>query len=249
MSTTAPALAHSVAWHDLECGHYTADLGLWRSLAAQAGRREPARVLDVGAGTGRVALTLARAGHEVTALERDPELLDALARRGTGLAGLHPLLGDARGFVIDGPPFDLCLVPMQTLQLFGGARERARFLRSAQAHLRPGGLLACAIVTSLDEFDADTGDPLPSPDTARVAGLLYASRARRVAVQERTIAIERERSIPALGVRERDAVTLARIATAQLEREMERAGLRPLRPLEVPATSEHVGSEVVLASA
>ena len=47
-----------VVWHDVECGRYDADLPLWRELAASA--RRP--VLDVGAGTGRVALDLARAG-------------------------------------------------------------------------------------------------------------------------------------------------------------------------------------------
>ena len=41
-----------VVWHDVECGRYSADLALWRELAA----REPGPVLDVGAGTGRVAL-------------------------------------------------------------------------------------------------------------------------------------------------------------------------------------------------
>ena len=45
-------------WHDVECGAYEADLELWRELAREA----PEGVLDVGAGTGRVALRLARAG-------------------------------------------------------------------------------------------------------------------------------------------------------------------------------------------
>ena len=67
-----------VVWHDVECGRYTADLDLWRELAAG----EPGPVLDVGAGTGRVALALARAGHDVTALDREPELLEALGRTG-----------------------------------------------------------------------------------------------------------------------------------------------------------------------
>ena len=47
---------------------------------AGAERARRARVLDVGAGTGRVALELARAGHEVTAVDLDPTLLDAPAR-------------------------------------------------------------------------------------------------------------------------------------------------------------------------
>jgi precorrin-6B methylase 2 len=70
----------TVIWHDLECGAYAEDLPLWRSLAASRG--DP--LLDVGAGTGRVALDLAAAGYQVTALDRDPELLDALQRRALG---------------------------------------------------------------------------------------------------------------------------------------------------------------------
>ena len=55
-------------------------------------RARPARSWTSGAGTGRVALALARAGHDVTALDREPELLAALAARGgrRGLAVARP---------------------------------------------------------------------------------------------------------------------------------------------------------------
>ena len=84
---------------------------------------------------------------------------------------------DARSFDLDRRDFALCLVPMQTLQLLGGAAERVEFLRCARAHLRPGGLLACAIVTELDPFDIADGSPGPSPETARVGETLYVSQA------------------------------------------------------------------------
>jgi 2-polyprenyl-3-methyl-5-hydroxy-6-metoxy-1,4-benzoquinol methylase len=74
--------ASVVIWHELECGRYRADLDLWRELAGAA--RGP--VLEIGAGCGRVALKLARAGHEVTALDRDAQLLAALRQAAGGLA-------------------------------------------------------------------------------------------------------------------------------------------------------------------
>ncbi|MFM9139047.1 MAG: hypothetical protein ACKOTH_00540, partial [Solirubrobacterales bacterium] len=50
-------------WHEVECGGYEADMALWERLAA----RFPGPILDVGSGTGRVALRLATAGASVVA--------------------------------------------------------------------------------------------------------------------------------------------------------------------------------------
>jgi len=54
----------AVIWHDVECGGYEGDLALWRELAAAGGP-----ILDLGCGTGRVALDLARRGHRVHGLD------------------------------------------------------------------------------------------------------------------------------------------------------------------------------------
>ena len=75
--------AGHVLWHDLECGPYRADLPLWRWLAG----REGGPVLDVGAGTGRVTLELAREGHELVALDRDAGLLRELKPARERVAG------------------------------------------------------------------------------------------------------------------------------------------------------------------
>ena len=82
------ALADVVLWHDIECGSYAADLPLWREWAAAA----DGEVLDVGAGTGRVTLDLARRDRAVTALDHDETLLAELRRR---------FVRDASGFRVE----------------------------------------------------------------------------------------------------------------------------------------------------
>ena len=255
-----------VVWHDLECGSYDADLPLWRELADRSAldsRR--ARVLDVGAGSGRVALALARAGHRVTAVDLDRDLLGALKKRAAGL-GVETLCADARTFELSRADFDLCLLPMQTVQLFGGSVERTAFLRRAGAHLRPGGLLALAIVTAVEPFDCDEGDPGPAPELARVDGILYSSRATRVCSLGDRVLIERERRIcpdrasgpanalddwpsPAGRPAERNVVELHCLGASQLEREAVGAGLHPESIRELAPTQDHVGSTVVILRA
>jgi SAM-dependent methyltransferase len=246
-----------VIWHDLECGSYRADLVLWRELAgAQDGS-----ILDVGAGTGRVALDLALAGERVTALDLDPDLLSALNDR-AGELQVETVCTDARSFDLDRHDFGLCLVPMQTLQLLGASAARASFLRCARAHLRSGGLLACAIVTELEPFDMADGSPGPSPETARVGETLYVSQATSVRVLPQQIVIERERRIVPSGTdqagegyltcepaSERNLIELARFSARELEREASQVGLHPEPAREIGPTDEHVGSTVVMLRA
>jgi SAM-dependent methyltransferase len=246
-----------VIWHDLECGSYRADLPLWRELAERCG--DP--ILDVGCGTGRVALDLADAGHRVTALDLDPDLLGALGDR-SGELSVQAVCADARSFALSRRDFALCLMPMQTLQLLGDATERTAFLRCARVHLRPGGLLACAIVTELDPFDAADGSPGPTPETRSVGETLYISQATSVTVLPRRVVIERsQRSISADARErsdggsadqptvERNVIELARVSVAELEREGLEAGFRPEPALVIEPTDEHVGSLVVMLRA
>ncbi len=245
------ALSRAVIWHELECGSYRADLKLWRELAdSPPGGRSDGPILDVGAGSGRVALDLARAGHRVCALDRDAELLHVLAERAKGLA-LETICADARTFELERRRFRLCIVPMQTIQLLGGSRGRLEFLRRARAHLRPGGVLACAIVTELEPFDCGAGDAGPTAETVRVEGTLYSSRATLVRVRRGSITIEREREIlaPRRPAVELDVIQLDRLSAAQLEREGVKAGLAPAPPRLIAATEDHVGSTVVMLRA
>ena len=234
-----------IVWHDVECGGYTQDLPLWRRLAAT----ESGPVLDVGAGTGRVALELARAGHQVTALDIDGELLGELGARAAreGLE-VRTEQADAAGFELPGPPFGLILVPMQTIQLLPGREARAAFFASARAHLATGGLVALAVNEEVVPFEADPHDPL-APDIGVRDGWRYLSYP--VAIRERgdEVVLERMRlRVAPDGASEgvEDSIALATIAAAELEREGSIAGLRPEPRGEITETTAHLGSTVVL---
>jgi SAM-dependent methyltransferase len=234
-----------VIWHDIECGGYDLDLPLWRELAT----REGSPILDVGAGTGRVALDLARRGHEVVALDLSAELLDALRERAAGLA-VTTIAADARDFSID-RRFPLIVVPMQTLQLLGGAGGRARFLHRAREHLAPGGLLAIALADALECFDEEHDQP-PPPDLREVAGVVYASRPVAVRDLGDRAAIDRVRQIVALDgtlTTLDNVVELDRIEPDELEDQAAAFGLRAELPRRIPQTLEYVGSTVVMLRA
>ena len=237
-------------WHDLECGGYSADLPLWRRLADAAGSDESAHelVLEIGAGSGRVALDLAAGGHAVTAIDIDRDLVDVLRARAAG-TGIEAVCADARTFDLGRHDFGICVAPMQTVQLLGGEAPRTEFLRRARAHLRPGGLLACAIVTDFECFDCRNGGDGPAPETVVLDGLTYVSRAVRVAAGDGTMLIERERSILRRGREtpcERDLIELDLLTVGQLERDGAKAGLRPAPARRIAATDEHLASDVVV---
>ncbi|HSO99506.1 MAG TPA: class I SAM-dependent methyltransferase [Solirubrobacteraceae bacterium] len=235
--------APPVIWHDLECGSYAEDLPLWRELAARHG--DP--VLDLGAGTGRVALDLARAGHRVTALDRDAELLAALEDRGTGLP-VETVLGDVREFAL-GRRFPLCLVPMQTIQLLADSAERLRCLRCVRTHLASGAIAAFAISEALEPFDPGPGVRLPLPDLRELDGVVYSSQPTAVRSGEGAYVLERRREIVQGDGHhsvDEDRIRLAALSSDQLEREGERAGLSPRPRHAIAATSDYVGSTVVM---
>lgn len=231
--------AGGVLWHDLECGAYQADLAVWEGLAEAA----EAPTLDLGCGTGRVALHLARLGHRVTGIDLDPGLVAAFNDRADGLPA-EALIADAREFDL-GAEFGLALAPMQLVQLFEGPEERFRFLGCVARHLRRGGLAGLAIV---ERLPAPTDWPPPLPDAREVEGWVHSSLPLETAVDGEQIVVRRLRQSvsPDGGLSEDvDEVALSALPASLLESEAERAGFRPGGRHEIAATEEHVGSTVV----
>jgi SAM-dependent methyltransferase len=239
----APGTSLAVIWHDVECGAYDADLPLWRELAGEAG----GAILDVGAGTGRVALDLARRGHEVIALDGDRDLLAALRERAGDLP-VTTVHADARDFDL-GRRVAQVIVPMQTLQLLGGPAGRGAFLGCAARHLAPGGLLVAALADALQGVGDEADIERPMPDVREVAGTVYASHPLRVRREPGGVVIERLReTVDRAGRRtaQGDETRLDDLDGETLAAEAAPYGFVAQPGRDVPATDEYVGSEVVV---
>ena len=247
--------SEAAIWHDVECGSYSADLPLWEELAERCG----GPVLELGCGTGRVALHLARRGYRVYGLDRDPQLLDALAERAADLRpsgvgtkpaaapdpGVVPVQADARSFEL-AEPVALTLAPTHLLQLLPDESERMECLRSVAAALRPGGLFAASIIEGMPEAD---GAPPPLPDVREVDGWVYSSLAVEAAVGPGEIVVRRLRhAVSPDGElsEEPNEVRIATFSASSLEADAEAVGLIPAGRREIPETDLHVGSLVVL---
>jgi SAM-dependent methyltransferase len=239
--------AEAAAWHDVECASYSADLPLWRELAAERG----GPVLDIGCGTGRVALELAAQGHEVVGIDADGELVATLNARASeaGLAA-RALTADARTFTLD-RRFPLALLPMQVAQLLGGPSGRAAMLATVAARLEPRGLLAIALADPFDAVPAGESRP-PLPDVLELDGWVLSSTPVAVRDEGDAFAIDRLRQAvsPAGEITEELAtIVLEGCAPVTLIAEGEAAGLRALPTRYVPSTADYVGSTVVMLEA
>ena len=241
MSVKTPAEA--VIWHDVECGAYEADLPLWSEMAVAAG----GPVLELGAGTGRVAMHLARGGFRVTAIDRSAELIEELQRRAAAV-DLHAETADASSFEL-GERFDLIIAPMQLIQLLDGPVARGQCLRAAAAHLAPGGRFALAIVE-----DPQIGVPESPqlPDVREIDGWIYSSLPLGVRIEDDSLIVERLRQTvaPDGGLDETQSSDRLRLIDAgELEAEAREAGLTPVKRRVVQPTEAHIGSTVVVLEA
>jgi SAM-dependent methyltransferase len=242
-------LTASVAiWHDVECASYEADLPLWRELAEEAG----GPVLDLGCGTGRVALDLAARGHDVTGVDSEPSFTAALAARARERSlRVHAETADARSFELGGRRFALAIAPMQVAQLLGGPEGRKGMLASVHRHLHPGGVLAIALADPFEGVPDDEEMAPPLPDVREEDGWVYSSTPVNVREEPGATAIDRLRqAVSPTGELDESMATirLDSVPPEQLEAEARTEySIRPRR--HVPATTDYVGSVVVVLEA
>ncbi len=144
-----------------------------RALAATAsGAERPPTLLELGVGTGRLALPLAAAGVSVTGLDSSEAMLDVL-RAKEGAAAVRVVVGDMERPLPDGP-FDVILVARNTLfNLTTEVAQRACLAEVARV-LAPGGCLVVEAFVPSDEDGPTSSVEVRSISADRV--LLFVDR-------------------------------------------------------------------------
>jgi SAM-dependent methyltransferase len=145
--------------YDLEYGHGY-DLPFWSALA----EREGGPVVEWGAGTGRLAIPLARAGFDVTAVEVSEKMLEKGREKN---ATVRWIRGDMRSAKLE-RRYELAVCAFNSFLCLLSVDDALSFLHNAREHLQPGGLLGIEVSTFAPEELCDApGSPTLRHDFTR----------------------------------------------------------------------------------
>ncbi len=180
--------------YDLDLAEDLDDLDLYRALAARCG----GPVLELAAGSGRLAVPLACGGLEVVAVDNDPAMLDRARSRWAGERRTRRVLPGGHLELVDADLFDLALEPrfglvilaLNTLFLLGDAGRQRAVLAAMARHLRRGGLAVVdAWIPSADDLAIYDGrvvlewvrdDPESGDRVVKLASASYDPPTRRL---------------------------------------------------------------------
>jgi SAM-dependent methyltransferase len=133
------------------------DVPFWRDVA----RRSKGRVLELGCGTGRISLPLARAGVTVVGIDRSGPMLERAAKRlsllrkrtgGRRNSRLTLVRGDIRLLPFERGSFATVLAPYGVLQSLVREKDLKATLAAVADVLAPGGLLGVDLVPDVPNW-------------------------------------------------------------------------------------------------
>jgi SAM-dependent methyltransferase len=127
------------------------DVPFWKQLAVDAG----GPVLELGCGTGRIALPLGRAGARIVGIDRSEAML-ARARRRVRRARLSNRVRLVRGDIRRLPfaaPFSLVIAPYGILQSLLRERDLTATLGAIHGALEAGGTFGLELVPDLPSWE------------------------------------------------------------------------------------------------
>jgi SAM-dependent methyltransferase len=218
------------ALYDLVYADYDDDLLMYEQFAA----RGDLPALELGVGSGRVALHLARRGFRVTGIDSSPRMLSRLqaALDSETASRLRLVEGDMRDFDLGGEQFDLVYCACETFEHLLTTADQVAALRCVARHLAPGGVFVAQLraLTAVDwsagpsplVMDWTHADPATGETVTKLRSA-SASRAQQTTID--TLIFDR---IAADGTVRRRTFDVALRVSGRFEIEMalQRAGLR-----------------------
>jgi SAM-dependent methyltransferase len=141
--------------YDLENSDFAPEGPFYLALAGEVG----GPVLELGCGTGRFTIPLARAGIDVTGLDLSAAMLDR-AREKAGDLPITWVEADARDYAL-GRLFRLVFESGATFQHMLTRADQLAFLALARHHLSPDGLLVVAALTPTPDLMTDEAGEYP----------------------------------------------------------------------------------------
>jgi hypothetical protein len=145
--------------YDLEYSH-DYDVPFWLSLAEHEG----GPIVEWGAGTGRLAIPLAKAGFEVTGVELSERMVE-VGRKKCGT--VEWVRGDMRSAKL-GQRYALAVCGFNSFLCLPSVDDALDFLRNAREHSDLGGLLGIEVSAfSPEELAEEPGGPQPRHDFTR----------------------------------------------------------------------------------
>lgn len=146
-------------FYDSENADKTDDLTMYSRLAAE----RAGEILDVGCGTGRVLLHLAREGRRVHGIDSDGAMLGRLAAKMRQLPQLRQLVNVVPGDILDyrwDQEFGLILLTYNALMHFHEQKAQIALLSRLRACLAQDGRLVIDLPNAGPAFAAEDSDAL-----------------------------------------------------------------------------------------
>ena len=202
------------------------DIAFWKRMAAAV----DGPVLELGCGTGRVALPVARDGATVVGIDRSGPMLDR-ARQRAKRARLQPQVklvrGDIRYLPFPDRSFPLVMAPYGILQSLLVERDLAKTLAAVSRVLRKNGTLGLELVADLPAWDEYSkrvslrGKRGPNGKPITLVESVKQDRVRQVTRFEQEFVEGRGKS----AVRKKFGLAFRTLTVPQMVRRLEKAGL------------------------
>jgi SAM-dependent methyltransferase len=99
------------------------------------------KILEIGAGTGRITIPLLKQGLNITALDIAPKMLEILkAKADKENLSVKTVCADMRKFKL-AEKFDAVIITFRTFQHMYSVKDQLNALKTIRGHLKPSGIL------------------------------------------------------------------------------------------------------------